>query len=208
MFNQKGDRMRKQIIFTLMVSLLSFGLMDSAMTNGMETTIVTLEELEEQRRIHELELKRLEEERIRQYHEEELNRFLTDIGFRESGNRYDITNSWGYMGKYQFGKSTLKGLGFEVTRKEFLSNPQLQEEAMMALLLHNKEKLQTYIDLYDGETINGMYISESGILAAAHLGGQGSVKRYFRNGKVFRDGNGTKITSYMNQFSGYDIKLN
>ena len=200
--------MRKQIIFTLMVSLLSFGLMDSAMTNGMETTIVTLEELEEQRRIHELELKRLEEERIRQYHEEELNRFLTDIGFRESGNRYDITNSWGYMGKYQFGKSTLKGLGFEVTRKEFLNNPQLQEEAMMALLLHNKEKLQTYIDLYDGETINGMYVSESGILAAAHLGGQGSVKRYFRNGKVFRDGNGTKITSYMNQFSGYDIKLN
>ena len=200
--------MRKQIIFTLMVSLLSFGLMDSAMTNGMETTIVTLEELEEQRRIHELELKRLEEERIRQYHEEELNRFLTDIGFRESGNRYDITNSWGYMGKYQFGKSTLKGLGFEVTRKEFLTNPQLQEEAMMALLLHNKEKLQTYIDLYDGETINGMYVSESGILAAAHLGGQGSVKRYFRNGKVFRDGNGTKITSYMNQFSGYDIKLN
>lgn len=200
--------MRKQIIFTLMVSLLSFGLMDSAMTNGMETTIVTLEELEEQRRIHELELKRLEEERIRQYHEDELNRFLTDIGFRESGNRYDITNTWGYMGKYQFGKSTLKGLGFEVTRKEFLSNPQLQEEAMMALLLHNKEKLQTYIDLYDGETINGMYVSESGILAAAHLGGQGSVKRYFRNGKVFRDGNGTKITSYMNRFSGYDIKLN
>jgi hypothetical protein len=25
---------------------------------------------------------------------------------------------------------------------------------------------------------------------------------------VFRDGNGTKITSYMKQFSGYDIKLN
>ena len=69
------------------------------------------------------------------------------------------------MGKYQFGKSTLKGLGFEVTRKEFLNNPQLQEEAMMALLLHNKEKLQNYIDLFDGKTINGMYISESGILA-------------------------------------------
>ena len=83
--------------------------------------------------------------KIKQYHEDELNRFLTDIGFRESGNRYDITNTWGYMGKYQFGKSTLKGLGFEVTRKEFLNNPQLQEEAMMALLLHNKEKLQTLL---------------------------------------------------------------
>ena len=112
------------------------------------------------------------------------------------------------MGRYQFGKSTLKGLGFEVSKNEFLSNPQLQDSAMMALLNHNKEKLQKYIDLFDGETIDGMYISESGILAAAHLGGQGSVKRYFRNGKVFRDGNGTKITSYMNKFSGYDIKLN
>jgi hypothetical protein len=52
-----------------------------------------------------------------------------------------------------------------------------------------------------------MLITESGILAAAHLGGQGSVKRYFKNGKVFRDGNGTKITSYMKTFSGYDINL-
>lgn len=199
--------MRKQVIFTLVVSLLSFGMIDSAVTQS-DNTQPTIEQLEEEKRIQELELKRLEEERIKKYHEDELNRFLTDIGFRESGNRYDITNKWGYMGKYQFGKQTLKGLGFKVTKKEFLNNPQLQEEAMMALLLHNKEKLQKYIDVFDGQTVNGMYISESGILAAAHLGGQGSVKRYFRNGKVFKDGFGTKITSYMDKFSGYDIKLN
>ncbi len=200
--------MKKQIIFTLIVSLLSFGMIDSAMKSEFKASEITLQELEEQRKIQELELKKLEEQRIQQYHEDELQRFLTDIGFRESGNRYGITNKWGYMGRYQFGKSTLKGLGFEVSKNEFLSNPQLQDSAMMALLNHNKEKLQKYIDLFDGETIDGMYISESGILAAAHLGGQGSVKRYFRNGKVFRDGNGTKITSYMNKFSGYDIKLN
>ena len=207
MFNQKEKyRMRKTIIFTIVVSLLSFGMIDSATTSkSSEELWIQMVEKEELRKLEE---KRLEEERRIQYHEDELNRFLTDIGFRESGNRYDITNTWGYMGKYQFGKSTLKGLGFEVTRKEFLSNPQLQEEAMMALLLHNKEKLQNYIDLFDGKTINGMYISESGILAAAHLGGQGSVKRYFKNGKVFKDAYGTKITSYMKQFSGYDIKLN
>jgi hypothetical protein len=208
MFNQRGDFMKKQIIFTLIVSLLSFGMIDSAMKSEFKASEITLQELEEQRKIQELELKKLEEQRIQQYHEDELQRFLTDIGFRESGNRYGITNKWGYMGRYQFGKSTLKGLGFEVSKNEFLSNPQLQDSAMMALLNHNKEKLQKYIDLFDGETIDGMYISESGILAAAHLGGQGSVKRYFRNGKVFRDGNGTKITSYMNKFSGYDIKLN
>ena len=203
MFNQKEKyRMRKTIIIALVLSILSLGMIDSA------TTATTNEQIWLQMVEDEKLRKEAEELKIKQYHEDELNRFLNDVGFRESGNRYDITNTWGYMGKYQFGKSTLKGLGFNVTRKEFLNNPQLQEEAMMALLLHNKEKLQKYIDLFDGETINGMYISESGILAAAHLGGQGSVKRYFKNGKVFKDAYGTKITSYMKQFSGYDIKLN
>lgn len=203
MFNQKEKyRMRRTVIIALVLSILSFGMIDSATTNTTDEQI-WLQMVEDEKL-----RKEAEELKIKQHHEDELNRFLHDVGFRESGNRYDITNTWGYMGKYQFGKSTLKGLGFNVTRKEFLNNPQLQEEAMMALLLHNKEKLQKYIDLFDGETINGMYISESGILAAAHLGGQGSVKRYFKNGKVFKDAYGTKITSYMKQFSGYDIKLN
>ena len=198
--------MKKQIIFTIVVSLLSFGMIDSAVTKELSNNQKLITDLEKER---ELELLKIEEERIRieEYHQQELDNFLDAIGFRESGNRYDITNKWGYMGKYQFGKSTLKGLGFKVSKNEFLSNPQLQEEAMMALLLHNKEKLQLYIDTFDGQTVNGMVITESGILAAAHLGGQGSVKRYFKHGKVFRDGNGTKITSYMNKFSGYDIKL-
>ena len=199
--------MKRQIIFTLVVSLLSFGMIDSAVTKDKSNSIETmLVDLEKER---ELELLKIEQERIRieQYHKQELENFLNAIGHRESTNRYDVVNRWGYMGKYQFGRSTLKGLGFKVTKQEFLNNPQLQEEAMMALLLHNKEKLQKYIDVFDGQTVNGMLITESGILAAAHLGGQGSVKRYFKNGKVFKDGNGTKITSYMNKFSGYEIKL-
>ena len=192
--------MRKQIIFTAIVSLCSFGMIDSAgITSVEKENTITVFDLEKQKEEEKL--------KIEQYHKEELENFLYAIGFRESSNRYDIVNRWGYMGKYQFGRSTLKGLGFNVTRKEFLSNPQLQEEAMMALLLHNKEKLQKYIDVFDGKTINGMLITESGILAAAHLGGQGSVKRYFKNGKVFKDGYGTKITSYMEKFSGYDIQL-
>jgi len=193
----------RNFIFTLLIGLFGFGLVEST-TTASEPKEPTWEEMLEEKRLR----KEAEELRIKQYHEDELLRFLNDIGHRESGNRYDITNTWGYMGRYQFGKSTLKGLGFDVTREEFLKNPQLQEEAMLALLNHNKKKLQPYIDIYDGKTINGMYISESGILAAAHLGGQGSVKRYFKNGKVFKDANGTKITSYMKQFSGYDIKLN
>ena len=196
--------MRKPIILSTIVTLLSFGMIDSAALNDVNRTPNSLTEVKQSEELR----KQAEELKIKQYHQEELENFLDAVGFRESSNDYTVTNKWGYMGKYQFGRSTLKGLGFKVTKEEFLNNPQLQEEAMMALLLHNKEKLQKYIDVFDGQTINGMYISESGILAAAHLGGQGSVKRYFKNGKVFKDGFGTKITSYMAQFSGYDIKLN
>ena len=191
------------IIITLTVlTALSFGMTSS--TKDVPIDIPTKIELAEIQRINQQTII----DSINQYHQIELDEFLNAIGHRESTNRYDVVNKWGYMGRYQFGKSTLRGLGYDVSKKEFLSNPELQEEAMLSLLTHNKEKLQEYIDIFDGKTINGIYITESGILAAAHLGGQGSVKRYFRNGKVFRDGNGTKITSYMNKFSGYDIALN
>jgi hypothetical protein len=78
---------------------------------------------------------------------------------------------------------------------------------MLDLLLHNKKILQKYIDKWEGKTINGNEITESGILAAAHLAGPGNVKRFLRNGKEFRDGNGTKLTSYLTQFSGYKLNL-
>tara|TARA_Y100000389_G_C17430006_1_gene501977 strand:+ start:197 stop:787 length:591 start_codon:yes stop_codon:yes gene_type:complete len=133
--------------------------------------------------------------------------FLQAIGFRESGNRYKITNRWGYMGKYQFGRRTLRGLGFKVSKTEFLNSPSLQEEAMHALLKQNKRSLHKYIEKYDNQYVHGVFVTESGLLAAAHLGGAGSVKKWFRTGRVRKDGNGVKITSYMKQFSGYTLNL-
>jgi len=192
--------MKRTVLIVGVLSLLSYGMIDSAKQNDNNCTWEQLQE--EERLFKEAELKRIEKHR-----EDELKRFLQDIGHRESGNRYHVTNTLGYMGKYQFGKSTLRGLGFDVTRKEFLNNPQLQEEAMMALLQHNKRKLQKYIDIFNGKTVNGNKITESGILAAAHLGGAGSVKRFFKSGRVFKDAYGTRITSYMVEFSGYDIHI-
>ena len=133
--------------------------------------------------------------------------FLDAIGFRESGNRYGIVNRYGYMGKYQFGKRTLKGLGIKVTQDEFLNSPYIQEKAMYALLRQNKRSLRKYIEKYNGKYVHGVLVTESGLLAAAHLGGAGSVKKWFRTGKVRKDGNGVKITSYMKQFGGYDLNV-
>lgn len=135
------------------------------------------------------------------------NAFLDAIGHQESGNRYDIVNRFGYMGKYQFGKSTLKTLKIKVSKEAFLNSPDLQEFAMLSLLRHNKKRLQKYIDQYEGEVVHGILVTESGLLAAAHLGGQGSVKKWFRTGKVRKDGNGVKITNYMQRFGGYNLNL-
>ena len=136
------------------------------------------------------------------------NKFLDDIGFRESSNNYKAVNQFGYLGKYQFGRKTLNSLGFEnVSNREFLENISFQEEAMYALLNHNKKILRRQIQKYHGQTIHGIYITESGILAAAHLAGAGNVRKFFRKGYEFKDGNGTKMTSYMILFSGYNLEF-
>ena len=134
-------------------------------------------------------------------------KFTDAMGNRESSNNYTVVNKFGYMGKYQFGKSTLRTLKIKVTKEAFLNSPDLQEYAMQQNLLYNKRKLQKYIDKFEGQEINGILITESGILAAAHLGGPGSVRKYFRSGKITKDGNGIKITNYMQRFSGYTLYL-
>ena len=134
--------------------------------------------------------------------------FLDAIGFRESSNNYKAVNQFGYLGKYQFGRKTLNAIGFEnISNREFLANPSIQEETMLILLKRNKHTLRREIKKYVGKTINGIYITESGILAAAHLGGAGNVKKFFRKGYEFKDGNGTKMTSYMKRFANYQLNI-
>ena len=125
------------------------------------------------------------------------NSFLKKIGHYESSNDYSRVNRWGYMGKYQFHETTLEAIDIDVSKKKFLSSPTLQEEAMNRLLTENKKTLKRFIKKYDGKVKHGVYVTESGILAAAHLGGAGNVMNWFRKGEDFRDANGTPIIKYM-----------
>lgn len=133
--------------------------------------------------------------------------FLNKIGHYESSNDYSKVNRLGYMGKYQFHKHTLELIGIKTTRKKFLSSPTLQEEAMTRLLTENKKTLRRFIRKYDGKSLHGVYVTESGLLAAAHLGGAGNVVQWIREGEDFQDANGTPITKYMKVFSGYNLNL-
>ena len=46
--------------------------------------------------------------------------FYSKLGFLESGGDYGVVNTYGYMGKYQFSSYTLKAIGIEVSRGEYL----------------------------------------------------------------------------------------
>ena len=134
--------------------------------------------------------------------------FKEALGFKESQGRYSVINEFGYMGKYQFGKSTLKMIGIYNTQS-FLSDTRLQEEAFSANTARNKWILRKDIGRYVGRYMNGVKITESGILAAAHLAGAGNVKKYLRSGGAvqFQDAFGTSIRYYLKKFSGYDTSL-
>lgn len=136
------------------------------------------------------------------------NGFKEAVGFKESQGNYTTVNTLGYLGKYQFGKSTLERFKIYDTQL-FLNTPELQEDAFIALCSLNKWILRKDIKRSVGKKINGIKITESGILAAAHLSGAGNVKKYLRsNGESrFKDAYGSSIQHYLKEFSGYNTSF-
>lgn len=134
--------------------------------------------------------------------------FLDKIGHAESGNNYTRVNRLGYLGRYQFGRQALKQVDLNIPKAEFLNSPELQETAMQRLLEYNYSVLESFIEKYEGTVLHGVLVTQSGVLAAAHLGGPSSVRKWFRYGRDFKDANGTSITKYMKTFKGYDLVIN
>ena len=134
--------------------------------------------------------------------------FKEALAFKESQGKYSTVNSLGYLGKFQFGVSTLELLGI-YNPESFLTNPALQEKAFLANTRRNKWVLRRDIKRFVGKEIDGIEVTESGILAAAHLAGPGNVKRYLRSlgAEDFTDAYGTGIPYYMRKFSGFDTSF-
>jgi len=134
--------------------------------------------------------------------------FKEALGFKESSGDYSIINKYGYLGKYQFGKNTLKLIGI-YDSSNFIYDSQLQEKAFSANTSRNKWILRREINNYVGTNVGGIKITESGMLAAAHLAGAGNVIKYLRSGGAinFNDAFGTSIKNYLKKFSGYDTSF-
>lgn len=137
--------------------------------------------------------------------------FVQAIGFLESSNRYHATSGTHvkYIGKYQFSKTALTDVNMIHTYDEFLNNYYYQELSMYLYLLKNRQYLHKYISQYKGKTLNGIKITEAGILASAHLVGAGSVMKYFNSGGTIvpKDGNGTSMEKYMKTFETVNLTL-
>ncbi len=132
--------------------------------------------------------------------------FKEALAFKESQGNYFTINTLGYLGKYQFGIGTLQLMGvYNATR--FLNDPVLQEKAFYTNMARNKWILRKDIDRFVGKYIGGVEITESGVLAAAHLAGPGNVKKYLRSWGSYdvTDSYGTSIAKYIRKFSGYDL---
>jgi len=148
----------------------------------------------------------------KEFHESEFSRFINDLGLRESGNNWLCINRIGCFGEWQFDESTLKYLGFrKVTLKKFKANPEifpreLQLEALKTLIKVNLTILMDY-EHFIGDTIKGVVISKSGMIAASHLGGAGSLQKFLdSNGRINkRDILGTSIYDYLKRFSSYNL---
>jgi hypothetical protein len=146
------------------------------------------------------------------HHELEFIRFINDLGHRESGNNWLSVNCIGCFGEWQFAESTVHYLGYKnVTLKKFKKNPEifppeLQRRVLESLIKVNLVLMKDY-EQFIGDTIKGVPVTKSGMIAAAHLGGAQSVKLFLTSdGRLDKeDVLGTAVSNYMKRFSFYDI---
>jgi hypothetical protein len=77
---------------------------------------------------------------------------------------------------------------------------------MVNLLRNNKKYLKQEIEVYSGQIIDGILMTESGILGLAHLG-TGFCQQCLRGGKIPEvDENGNKPREYA-KLGGYQLNL-
>ena len=104
----------------------------------------------------------------------------TEVNLKDSIKAYQtICNdkNSSAIGKYQMTKSARSAVGLgNVPDDVFLNWPELQDIACYKLLHLNYNQMKGFIKEYDGQIINGYYLTESGMLSLSHaLGGSGAI---------------------------------
>ena len=156
--------------------------------------------------------------------------FLKSLSTRESNNNYKATNGH-YHGAYQLGNMAFKDTGYKDkagnwtgkdginSLSDYMNNSGVQDKAAQELMNKNwgylnakPVKTENGKEIFAkdlvGTSIGGVTITESGLLAAAHLGGAGSARQMLRSdGKNMPvDGNDVPLINYMQSMGGKDVE--
>ncbi len=141
--------------------------------------------------------------------------FKAALRAREGSGKYEVVNTLGFLGAYQFGMARLCDLGLTkrkdstrtgfknelfcfikpLTQEIFLSVPGLQECTFDSHVMNLKAKCLTM----------GQAENLSGAIAACHLLGIGGLDDFVRHGTDGVDSYGTKLSEYYELFRGYAI---
>ena len=152
--------------------------------------------------------------------------FLTHLAEKESRGRYETVNEIGYLGKYQMGETALIDCGYYrydgsthnpfqdkfwtgkdgvKSKADFLNNHQAQENAIRDYMrIQWKYILAKSLDYFVGSIKLGLLITESGILAGAHLGGHKRLASFLKEGLDLGDRNKVPVSYYIKKFAGYE----
>ena len=159
--------------------------------------------------------------------------FLAALAERESGLRPDAENRLThYIGLYQMGEAALQDIGLysgDATRRndftgtfsgrygvsslaDFLADPDAQTQAITD---YHDRLWNSYLTRggsggaaeYIGSEIGSITITQSGLIAAAHLVGAGAVNAWLASDGAVTpsDAMGTRMTEYLARFAGYSL---
>lgn len=162
-----------------------------------------------------------------------LKDFCRVIALRESNNNPMVVNQFGFLGLYQFGEAALIDIGYVRINKDkgrgsnfdnkirpdqwtgkdginsvgdFLSRPDIQTKAFIEMVEIRKRRLvRLGLTKFINRVIDNTKITLSGLVAGAHLVGEGGVRDWLIEGRPVRDGNGVLVQEYVKKFGGYAI---
>lgn len=130
---------------------------------------------------------------------------LIDLGYYRANFYYGngaSRNEW---------QGTWTGKNGVNSKQDFLNNQNnVQETAIQEAFALNLSRINSQLGQnglsvrqFIGQQRGGVVITISGILAAAHLRGEGGVVQLLLNNQVSQDENGTSILTYLREFAGF-----
>lgn len=131
---------------------------------------------------------------------------LKDLGYYDTPNPY-IGGGNGVNKNYWRGQ--WRGKNGITSKQEFLNNKNnVQERAIQEAFQYKWGLIKGQLNgrspkEFVGQKRGGVVITPSGILAAAHLRGEGGVAKLLLNNQPSQDENGTSILAYLREFGGF-----